>query len=289
MSKQKFSVPRRVLMGIAIAILAGVFLFSAFQLGKYAIESMQSKSTYDSLAQIMDEKKPSRPSIPLPSPTGDGSEPATLPTETEPEYVTVTHPTTGEQMMILPEFEELFQLNPNLVGWIEVPETRINYPVVQTPNSRDYYLRRDYYGNYDTHGCIYAREQCDVFRPTDNITIYGHRMQDGSMFADLIKYASKDFYDQNPYIYFDTLTERHTYQVMAVFKTTATVGEGFRYHAFVDAANAEEFSQFVDTCKSLAFYNTGVGAKYGDKLITLSTCEYSQENGRLVVVAKRII
>ena len=76
--------------------------------------------------------------------------------------------------------------------------------------------------------------------------------------------------------------------VFAVFTTTASVGEGFRYHQFIDAYTEEEFNEFVSTCKELAFYETGITPKYGDKFITLSTCEYSQKNGRFVVVAKRI-
>ena len=74
-----------------------------------------------------------------------------------------------------------------------------------------------------------------------------------------------------------------------MFKTTATPGKGFAYHHFVNADNEEEFNEFVSTCKELAFYDTGVTASYGDKLITLSTCEYTQANGRLVVVAKRVL
>ena len=73
---------------------------------------------------------------------------------------------------------------------------------------------------------------------------------------------------------------------MAVFKTVAYSSEGFRYYDFVHAEREEEFNAYVETCRGLALYDTGVTAEYGDKLITLSTCEYSAANGRLVVVAK---
>ena len=88
--------------------------------------------------------------------------------------------------------------------------------------------------------------------------------------------------------YFDTLTQLHTYKIIAVFKTTATEGKGFSYHTFVNAADQAEYDEYVNTCKELSLYDTGETAQYGDKLITLSTCEYSQSHGRLVVVAKRI-
>ncbi len=286
---------KRILFYVIVAILVGVFLFSAYNLGKYLIESFTTDKLYGGYAgdknQIIKDNNIERPvSTPATTPgvtqPGDTLPPVTQPPQ--PTYVTITHPKTGESMEILPEFADAFLSNSDLVGWICIPGTDIDYPVVQTPDRVDYYLHRDFNKKYNLHGCIYAREQCDINAPSDNITLYGHRMQDGSMFAQLINYNKKDFFEKNRYIYFDTLTERHNYEIIAVFKTTATLGEGFQYHQFVDAASEESFNSFVSTCKSKSFYDTGVTAQYGDKLICLSTCEYSQENGRLVIVAKRI-
>ena len=108
------------------------------------------------------------------------------------------------------------------------------------------------------------------------------------MFHGLMAYTEKEAWDYNSLIFFDTLKERHVYKIFAVFKTTANLGEGFRYHQFVDAKNEQEFNEFVSTCKELAFYDTGITPVYGDKLLCLSTCEYTLENGRLVVAAVRI-
>ena len=120
------------------------------------------------------------------------------------------------------------------------------------------------------------------------MTIYGHNMTDGSMFATLHGYTSKEYYDANPYIYFDTLYEHRTYQVLAVFEIDVTKSD-FDYHNVVDT-NAFTFQNFMDNCKKLAFYDTGVSAKYGDKLLTLSTCDKdtSTDNKRFVVVAKLV-
>ena len=84
------------------------------------------------------------------------------------------------------------------------------------------------------------------------------------------------------------MTEYHTYKIFAVFKTSANIGQGFSYHQFVDAENEKEFNDFVSKCKELSFYDTGITPVYGDKLICLSTCEYTLDNGRLVVAAVRI-
>jgi sortase B len=113
-------------------------------------------------------------------------------------------------------------------------------------------------------------------------------MRSGNMFHDLFKFRDKSFWETHKTFTFDTIIEQHTYEVVAVFKTTASVGKGFAYHLFVNAVDEAEFDKYISTCKKLAFYDTGVTAEYGDKLITLSTCEYSQVNGRLVLVAKRI-
>ena len=108
------------------------------------------------------------------------------------------------------------------------------------------------------------------------------------MFAQLDKYLDQNFCEEHPYIYFDTLTQLQTYQIIAVFTTTANQNEGFAYHKFIQAESPEEFDRFVSDCKALALYDTGISAKHTDQLITLSTCEYTHANGRLVVVAKKV-
>lgn len=266
-----------------IIFFASTLLISIGALGYYYISGYLQQSRYRELSQLMGEETTPRPTLPDPT---DGSAPS--PTVPAYDYVTVTDPETGEDVQLLPEFKELYLLNNDIVGWIFIPDTQIDYPVMQTPDSPDYYLKRNFDKASSARGCIYVREQCDVFAPSDNVTIYGHRMKSGAMFGQLDKYFQYDFYDSHRYIYFDTLKELHTYEILAVFLTTASQGEGFAYHMFVDAQSEEEFTDYVNTCKRLSFYDTGVEAAYGDSLITLSTCEYSQPNGRLVVVAKRI-
>lgn len=276
---------KKLVYGVVFLILAGVFVYSAVSLIHYFIESKKSQDTYDDLAGLVDQVRP-EPQPEQGAPEQDSSEEDAPPA---PVWVTVQHPKTGEDVELLPEYAQVYLLNPETVGWLCIPDTNINYPVVQSaPDNVDYYLYRDFYGKYDLHGCLYAREQCDVFAPSDNITIYGHRMNDHTMFGQLAKYEKKEFWQDNQYIYFDTLRERHTYQIVAVFTTTASIGQGFGYHLFVDAQDKGAFNSFMSQCKALSLYDTGITARYGDKLISLSTCEYTHENGRLVVVAKRI-
>lgn len=277
---------KRALYYGLIVVFAAVFLFSAWNLGNYYLESLENDSYYDSLSQRIEEAKNE------PQPTVYYTRPVkpTIPESTEDVTVpdVTTAPVEEESPTILSEYAQLYLDNPDLVGWIEIEGTRINYPVMQTPGTEDYYLHRNFDGEYSKRGCIFLKATCDVFEPSDNIVIYGHNMRDDSMFGELDNYTRKSYWQEHRYITFNTLLEKHTYEIIAVFKTTTSVGQGFKYHQFVNAGSEEAFNEFVSTCKELSFYDTGVTAEYGDKLITLSTCEYTLTNGRLVVVAKRV-
>ena len=165
--------------------------------------------------------------------------------------------------------------------------SRLGQVIDYNPN---FYLKHGFDKAYTDYGCPYVQENCDVDIPSDNLIIYGHNMKDSSMFSGLMKYTDKSFGESHKIIRFDTLTEKCDYEVIAAFKTVVYTDspESFKYYKFVNADTADEFNAYIAKCKELALYDTGVTAEYGDKLITLSTCEYSRNNGRLVVVAKKI-
>lgn len=261
---------------LAIVLLLIVFGVSAFMVGSYILEGKEQKEKYDSLSAIKDSAK----------------ENATVPTETAPEATdpegTFSEAEIRDENGMLVEYGEIYALNPDVVGWIRMDGTEMDYPVMQTPDRPNHYLYKDFDGKQSARGSIYIREECDMNEPSDNITIYGHNMRDGSMFACLNDYVNKEAWDNNPLIFFDTLYEYHVYKIFAVFKTSANIGEGFTYHNMIDAQNKEDFDSFISTCKQLSFYDTGVTPVYGDKIICLSTCEYTLDNGRLVAAAVRI-
>ena len=187
------------------------------------------------------------------------------------------------------KLKELHESYENVVAWLEIEGTDINYPIVQTTDN-DYYLNHNYKNEKSSAGAIYFDKDVQI-NESDNLQIYGHRNKYGLMFEPLIKYAKKDFYEEHKTINLTTLEEDATYEILAIFYSRVYYSNEtnvFRYYYFVNAENEEEYNEFVNNAKKASKFDTGVDAKYGDKLITLSTCEYSRENGRFVVVAKKI-
>jgi sortase B len=189
--------------------------------------------------------------------------------------------------LLLEKYRELSEQNPDMVGWISIDDTVVNYPVMQTPDNANYYLNHNFENEISTLGTPYIQENCDI-TASDNLIIYGHHIRGGRMFAALDQYTDESFYKEHKIIHFDTLNELGDYEIIAVFKTTLYEDDVLPYYDFVNAENESAFDGYVGSVKSASLYDTGVDASYGDRLITLSTCEYSTENGRLVVVAKRI-
>jgi sortase B len=184
------------------------------------------------------------------------------------------------------KYAELYAQNSDFIGWLRIDGTGIDYPIMQSKDDPDFYLKHNFSKEYSRFGIPYMQENCGL--SSDNIIIYGHNIKSKSMFNELTEYKNKAFYTAHKYITFDTLDEQRTYEVIATFKTVAYSDSGFQYYDFVNANTAEEFDDYVAKSRALSFYDTGVAAEYGDKLLTLSTCEYSQKNGRLAVVAKLI-
>lgn len=268
---------KKVLYTVTLVLLLAVFAVSGFMVVNYFVESKAQADEFEKLQQLKAD-----------SATQPTEIEATQPTETEPTETETTGPTGPTEPQILPDYSELYKMNTDLAGWITIEGTEIDYPVMQTPDQFDYYLKRNFSKEDSAHGCIFVGAGNDLAKPSDNVTLYGHNMLDGSMFAALHKYTEKAMWEKNSLIIFNTLYEYHVYKIFAVFKTTASMDEGFRYHQFVDAESEEDFNDFIRECKELSFYDTGETPVYGDKVICLSTCEYTLVNGRLVVAAYRI-
>ncbi len=188
------------------------------------------------------------------------------------------------------QLEELQKENNEIVGWLEIKDTNINYPVLQSTDN-DYYLTHNYKKEYSISGSLFLDKDFNMNEGSSNYLIYGHRNKQGIMFEDLMKYSNEDFYKEHKRIKFTTNKEDKEYEILSVFYSRVYYQNEknvFRYYYFVNAKNQEEYNNFVNECKKASIYDTGITATYGEQLLTLSTCEYSQEDGRFVVVCKKI-
>ena len=190
---------------------------------------------------------------------------------------------------ILPEYRALFAENSDTIGWLKIDGTEIDNVVMHAPNELNKYLHKDFYGDYSYRGCLFLDEYCDVMH-SDNQIIYGHNMKDGSMFGALMGYVNEDFYKIHKIICFDSIYEKHTYEVVAAVKTTLNTEDDsvFRYDLYVGENDAEMFDKYAKFLADNKLYDTDSSLEKGDKLLTLSTCAYHEEDGRFIVVAKQI-
>ncbi len=195
-----------------------------------------------------------------------------------------------EEREMLPEMAALWEKNRDLAGWLTIQDTKIDYPVMYRPDDNDYYLTHDFEGNEDSNGLLVLDKRCDPKSEGCSVLIHGHNMHSGSMFGTLRQYRKESFYREHPFIFYRTLYEERAYEIIAVL-VSSVYNENtsdFRFFDYIEIDDEEKFLEYVSGVKEKALYDTGVTAQWGDRLITLSTCEYSKENGRLLVVGREI-
>ena len=200
-------------------------------------------------------------------------------------------PDNGGSLSIIPEFQELYDLNDDLIGWIEILNTDINYPVMQIVGDNSYYLKHDFYKKEDNNGSLFLDGRSGFYpgQRDDNLIIYGHNMRSGAMFGSLKDYLDWDFYKKHKKISFDTIYEKANYEVVGVGLSEVEYqdSDSFRYYDFLDVDSEEEFDKIISKLNKLSAFGD-LDVKYGDQLLTLSTCNSYIEDGRLFVIAKRI-
>lgn len=180
---------KKKICAILIAVLVAVLGASTYFIIEHYKEANKQAELYDDLADLVE--------------AAVQTDSATEPTEQIP---------YSEEKMLLPELAGLYQQNGDLVGWISIADTNINYPVMQSVNEPNFYLKHGFDKEYSDYGCPYVQEDCDVQKPSDNLVIYGHHMSNGSMFAHLEKFKSKDFWSEHRMITFNTLTDKQELQ-----------------------------------------------------------------------------
>lgn len=199
-----------------------------------------------------------------------------------------------EERNILPEYKKLYEENSDLYGWIKIEDTIIDYPVMHTPELEDtnFYINKNWKKEESELGSIYIDGRCK--EDSENLIIYGHNRKDKSMFGSLTKYKDKEYYEQHKYIEFNTLYQKSTYEIIAVSKAVVYYDQDvpqneYLFYEHIELNSKEEFDNYMCYMKENSYYDIENNTKYGDKLITLCTCDYWTENARLLIVAKKLI
>ena len=191
---------------------------------------------------------------------------------------------------LLSKFKELYAENPDIRGWLKIDGMKIDYPVMTRSGDNDYYLDKNFDGKKDKNGLLILDYRCDLMSGAQNFIIYGHNMSSGVMFGTLKNYKSKAFCEEHPIIQFDSLYEEAEYQVVAAMLSEVAYADEdvFRYYDAIDMSTEESFNAFYENISEKALYTTGETLSFGDSCLILSTCDRYKEDGRFVVIAKKI-
>ncbi|WP_407269433.1 class B sortase [Radiobacillus sp. PE A8.2] len=196
---------------------------------------------------------------------------------------TITAPTETEDTNDNKDkFKELLRINDDIIGWITIPNTTIDYPVVQGTDN-DFYLKHNVRKQENKAGSIFLDFRNKTNELSKNTIIYGHYMKNKTMFYDLVKYKDQQFYNDNRIIHFSTLQEDMEWEIFSVYETDISfnyIKESF--------ASRDEFARFLDTINNKSMYPNDTTVSIDHNILTLSTCSYIFDNARLVVHAKRI-
>ena len=263
---------KKALYVIVIMILIIAFCVSAFLVARYVLEGKKQADRYEDLANIKNQAQTSVPT--------QATKPSTATEPSKPGFEVISDPTVEGGILL--DYAELHDMNPDLAGWIKIEGTKVDYPVMQTStNNKDYYLKRDFDKQDSVRGCIYAREECDLEKPSDNITMFGHNMKDGTMFGRLTQYEkSIDYLKAHPFVDFSTLWHQERYVIFAVVDVSLNTSS----ENFLDYFAHPRFSSDIRRAELASMYAIPMDVKPSDALLTLSTC---LDENRLVVIARR--
>lgn len=268
-------------MTLVMALSALTFLLAAgllYTLGRNDAESAASFTALSQQIHVLAQGKAEESNAAPSAVSVDDSSPENFPA--------VSWPETDDPVLLA--YRETALAQPDFAGWLQISGTVIDYPVMRSINEAERYLHQDFEGRYSRAGTLFMMPVSDPAVPNENIIIYGHHMKNGSMFGELPVYETLEGYEANPFIQFDTLYERGVYQIIAVFRTSVGSPGEFRYYEYEWLDDEPTFYAYIENVMARRLYDTGESAVYGDRLLTLSTCDYHEPNGRLVVVAKKV-
>lgn len=234
---------------ILTTVLLIIIAFSCFMIFSELSKSEKEKEDFENLSEI-----------------------AAKPIEIKPEAEEIEEDAVHKRNL-----GPLYEDNPDFAGWINIPGTNVDYPVMYTPDDPQKYLRMNFEGEYAMSGVPFlegTRELSD-----GHIIIYGHNMKNGTMFSDITKYAEKTYFDEHRLIEFETAEGLKTYEIFA----SAMLKSNDGWYYFNYSENEEIFEEFVTYIKEKSLYETGTETTFGRQILTLSTCFGDSDDDRIII------
>lgn len=263
---------------VGAAVLLGLYLSMTVQKKREAKEQEQIRSLYGATAAPT--AVPAEPAEKTEAPGSD--DPAGTAEETPT-------PAPPAERTIAPQYEALYAINQDLVGWITAGDL-VDGPVVQKDNS--YYLHRDLYGKYSTHGTILLDEANTDYENDPYLVLYGHQFSDKTMFSGLREYRDIEYYKKYPLAEFGMLYEEtpRQYAIFAVLDVSATTNERnyLRIRCFKEWKDPAYRESFLADIQDRSYYSTPIDVNGEDKILCMITCSYFDTNGRLLVYARAL-
>ena len=288
MSKSGKNIKKPLLI-TAMVLLIAVFITSGTIVIFQTVRNAKEDQAFDDLKKRIGASEPSRkPSDSATEIYIGGGEEDSGEAESPEGAVTEAEEEAPEDEDITGRYDELYAENPDLFGWITIEGTKIDYPVMHTPDNPEYYLHRSFQKKYSSSGVPFLDAKCYI--GCGNYLLFGHHMKNGTMFAGLMDYRKEDFWKEHKTVIFDTLEERGVYEIMAAFYSKiylTTDTDVFRWYNYTDLTDEAVFNEYIAGVEAAKLYDTGITAEFGDELLTLSTCG-KDSTQRFVVVAKRV-
>mgnify|MGYP002648744153 FL=1 len=281
-------ISRPVRRGLILFFLT-VALASVLHLALWAMQSYQSSKVQDGLEQLYHQ---GGLTIGQSDPNQETQEQASTEGAEENAGGTSTENTNAEtsfEPVMLPEYRKLYEINSDIVGWLNIGDGLLSTPVMQRDN--EYYLTHDFYGEEDKHGQVFLDKGNSPQLTDDNTILYGHNItSDRSMFNILARYKDTEFAAEHPVIQLNTLYNRRQYAVAAVYivSTRPEHGELFDYISYLKFSTRDAKQAYIAQIQKRSLIDTGVKMTADDRLLTLSTCTYEFADARLVVVARQL-
>ena len=298
---------RALLFLIPAVLLIGLLSYSLVQALRIYIPLKREERAYDALRNSVRAATAAAPTeaVPVSAVQDNAPEAAPMPTEADP-AAEEPDGTTAARVRPTPspkprrrtvditlgppfEYEPLLRQNPDFAGWMTIEDTVVDYPVMKSSeDDPEYYIHRDFYGKSSYSGCLFIGGGCDI--DSDSYIIYGHNMNNDTMFGDLDEYADYDYAMAHPEIHFCTPRGDWVYRVYAAFQTRVyrDRDDVFKYYEKIGELGREEYDQTVESVRRMSMLSLPYAPTYPEQLLFLSTCSYHTQDGRFVVAAYRV-